>query len=173
MAWSIASWSSERGLKALGALFLPLFENLRRAELARDGERNADGAAHHVPRLMLCAALGALHQPPPRKTASERVRAMEIAIAMSPEDYRAHTSDAGQEGGFRYSGSFAGRNIEKIYALGGLEGSLEAAVLACFAGPRRPEHVLVVSGFYVLHGRGGNPGDRAPSATAALGALRP
>ena len=158
MAWSIASWSSERGLKALGALFLPLFENLRRAELARDGERNADGAAHHVPRLMLCAALGALHQPPPRKTASERVRAMEIAIAMSPEDYRAHTSGAGQEGGFRYSGSFAGRNIEKIYALGGLEGSLEAAVLACFAGPRRPEHVLVVSGFYVLHGRGGNPG---------------
>ena len=107
---------------------------------------------------MLCAALGALHQPPPRKTASERVRAMEIAIAMSPEDYRAHTSGAGQEGGFRYSGSFAGRNIEKIYALGGLEGSLEAAVLACFAGPRRPEHVLVVSGFYVLHGRGGNPG---------------
>ena len=83
---------------------------------------------------------------------------MEIAIAMSPEDYRAHTSGAGQEGGFRYSGSFAGRNIEKIYALGGLEGSLEAAVLACFAGPRRPEHVLVVSGFYVLHGRGGNPG---------------
>jgi hypothetical protein len=96
---------------------------------------------------MLCAALGALHQPPPRKTASERVRAMEIAIAMSPDDYRAHTSGAGQEGGFRYSGSFAGRNIEKIYALGGLEGSLEAAVLACFAGQRRPEHVLVVSGF--------------------------
>ena len=72
---------------------------------------------------------------------------MEIAIAMSPDDYRAHTSGAGREGGFRYSGSFAGRNIEKIYALGGLEGSLEAAVLACFAGPRRPEHVLVVSGF--------------------------
>ena len=90
---------------------------------------------------------------------------MEVAIAMSPEDYRAHTSGAGREGGFRYSGSFAGRNIEKIYALGGLEGSLEAAVLACFAGPRRPEHVLVVSGFYVLHGRGGNPGT-APGVAA-------
>jgi hypothetical protein len=107
---------------------------------------------------MLCAALGALHQPPPGMTASERVRAMELAIVMSPEDYRAHTAGSGREGGFRYSGSFAGRNIEKIYALGGLEGSLEAAVLACFAGPRRPKHVLVVSGFYVLHDHGGNPG---------------
>jgi hypothetical protein len=80
---------------------------------------------------------------------------MELAIALSPEDCRALT---GSEGGFAYSGSYAGRNIEKIYSLGNLEGSLQAAVQACFLGSSQPKHVLVVSGFYVLHNRGGNPG---------------
>ena len=51
------------------------------------------------------------------------------------------------------------------------EDSLEAAVLACFAGPRRPEHVLVVSGFYVLHGRGGSVAAGSCETDGPLGAL--
>ena len=87
--------------------------------------------------------------------ASSKVTALELALAYAPEDLPSKFSD--QYSGFKYSGTFAGRNIEKIHALGGLEGSLEAATSACF-GTNTPKHALVCSGFYVVHNMGGNDG---------------
>jgi len=115
---------------------------------------------------------------------AELVRAMEVGIAFSPDDFRAYCAGPNLphplspiSRGFAYSGSFAGRNIEKIYALGGQEGSLEAAVRACFGseGEAAPvRHVLVCSGFYCLHNFGSfNPGSGAGSCETdgPLGAL--
>ena len=62
--------------------------------------------------------------------------------------------------GFKYSGSYAARNIEKIYTkaeAAGVPAHLEPAVHACFGGDVK--HALVCSGFYVLHQLGGNLGD--------------
>lgn len=109
-------------------------------------------------------------------TYDARVLAMEVACAMCPADVEAaRASDASARAGgapadaltwaidppacvagHAYAGSYAGRNIEKLYARGGLGGSLERAARAVFAGDRR--HALVVSGFYVLHGYGGHGG---------------
>ena len=107
---------------------------------------------------------------------------MEVGIAFSPDDFRAYCAGPNLphplsriSRGFAYSGSFAGRNIEKIYALGGQEGSLEAAVSAFFLALRaRVRHVLVCSGFYCLHNFGSfNPGSGAGSCETdgPLGAL--
>ena len=92
---------------------------------------------------------------------SETVEAMEVLVAMSPEDYARAFGAGGL--GFAYAGSFAGRNIEKIYEWGGLRGSLEAAVRGALGGATR--HALVAGGFYVLHGLGGHDG-RAPGVAA-------
>ena len=83
---------------------------------------------------------------------SDAVEAMEVMIAMSPEDYAAGGGEKGL--GFAYAGSYAGRNIEKIYAAGGLRGSLER----CVARALDCDHALVASGFFVLHDRGGHDG---------------
>lgn len=96
--------------------------------------------------------------------ASARVRAMELATVFSPADLDAYRSKGDSAlpplcKGFMYAGSFAGRNIEKMYELGGLEGSLETAVRSCFEGTK-VKHVLVCSGFYVLHNYGGNEGQQ-------------
>jgi len=72
---------------------------------------------------------------------SDAVEAMEVMIAMSPEDYAAGGGEKGL--GFAYAGSYAGRNIEKIYAAGGLRGSLER----CVARALDCDHALVASGF--------------------------
>ena len=90
-----------------------------------------------------------------RATASSKVTALELAIAYAPEDLPSKYSD--RYSGFKYSGSFAARNIEKIHALGGLDGSLEAAITAVFE-TKAVGHVLICSGFYVVHSMGGNNG---------------
>lgn len=110
-----------------------------------------------------------------------RVTAMELASVFSPADVKAYLARTGVTlpsvcKGFAYSGSYAGRNIEKMYELGRLEGSLENAVQACFRNGKA-KHVLVTSGFYVLHTHGGNdakhPGIQAGSCETdgPLGAL--
>ena len=43
---------------------------------------------------------------------SDAVEAMEVMIAMSPEDYAAGGGEKGL--GFAYAGSYAGRNIETV-----------------------------------------------------------
>ena len=88
-------------------------------------------------------------------TASSKVTALELALAYAPEDLPPKFS--GKYSGFKYSGTFAGRNIEKIHALGGLDGSLEAATTACF-DTNTVKHALICSGFYVVHNMGGNDG---------------
>ncbi|CAK0836456.1 unnamed protein product [Prorocentrum cordatum] len=85
-------------------------------------------------------------------------------IAYSPSDWERHRGGelAGQQAGYPSSGSHAGRNIELIHRRAeeaDAAVSLEGAVRACLGG--RARHVLVCSGFFVLHGR--------PCATAALG----
>jgi hypothetical protein len=92
-----------------------------------------------------------------------RVLAMELASVFRSSDLEAYRARAGVSlpsvcSGFAYSGSYAGRNIEKMYELGRLEGSLENAVRSCFDGGK-VTHVLVTSGFYVLHNHGGNRAD--------------
>ena len=112
---------------------------------------------------------------------SARVKAMEIASVFAPVDVDAYRARAGAAlpsmcKGFPYSGSYAGRNIEKMYEMGQLEGSLENAVRACLENGK-VKHILITSGFYVLHNHGGNdgqqPGIRAGSCETdgPLGAL--
>ena len=97
--------------------------------------------------------------------ASARVKAMELATVFSPADLATYQAKAAAGAlpsvckGFAFSGSYAGRNIEKMYELGELEGSLESAVRACFENGK-VKHALVTSGFYVLHSHGGNDGQR-------------
>eukprot|EP00930_Biecheleria_cincta_P104259 TRINITY_DN96463_c0_g1_i1.p1 TRINITY_DN96463_c0_g1~~TRINITY_DN96463_c0_g1_i1.p1 ORF type:complete len:224 (+),score=40.63 TRINITY_DN96463_c0_g1_i1:51-722(+) len=88
-----------------------------------------------------------------------RAKAMEIAIAFSPADYAEYQKTKGAirnaelATGYKCSGTFAGRNIEQIYQKAeeaGMPCSLPNAVEACF-GPGGPRHVLLSSGFYVLH----------------------
>ena len=110
---------------------------------------------------------------------SELVRAMEIGVAFSPDDFREYCARPPLPNpptppcrGFAFSGSFAGRNIEKIYALGGLEASLESAVRACFGSEGeavKVRHALVCSGFYVLHNLGSGAG--SCETDGPLGAL--
>ena len=70
----------------------------------------------------------------------------------------------------RYSGSYAGRHVEKLYATGGFAGSLERAAAALFGGGRT--HALVASGFYVLHDFGGAaPPGLAPGSCETDGPL--
>ena len=94
-----------------------------------------------------------------------RVHAMESAIVFNEADYKQYSSVSLASGGsdlertYEYAGSFAGRNIEKIYTLSEaakVPAKLEPAVRACFE--RQLQHVLICSGFYVLHNRGGNDG---------------
>ena len=60
---------------------------------------------------------------PASPVGSALVKAMEVAVVFSPGDYAGYLergrSAAPSDGasGFEYSGSFAGRNIEKIYEL--------------------------------------------------------
>lgn len=92
--------------------------------------------------------------------AAERVRAMELLIALSDEDYERRVAAGalpplapGLPGGYRRSGSRAGRNIDAIHGRAGAAPGvgLAGAVAACFGGGVR--HALLCSGFYVLHGR--------------------
>ena len=105
-----------------------------------------------------------------RATTSATLRALELAVAFSPSDFTAYRAASAvpsilpPSAGFQYSGSHAARNIEKIYAAAeraGVPCSLESALDCCFGEPAPLRHVLVCSGFFVLHGRGG-------AATAGL-----
>jgi hypothetical protein len=98
--------------------------------------------------------------------ASAAVKAMEIAITFSPRDYENYKQNNPLQhnhtrcSGYKYAGSFAGRNIELMYTRAegaGRPAYLEPAVHACFGSQVR--HVLICSGFYVLHNLGGNSGD--------------
>ena len=91
-----------------------------------------------------------------KASASSKVTALELALAYAPDDLPPQYSDLYT--GFKYSGTYAGRNIEKIHALGGLDGSLGAATSECFGGSTGVKHALVCSGFYVVHSLGGNDG---------------
>lgn len=111
------------------------------------------------------------------------MRAMEIGIVFNPSDYEAYAHRRKACGpappavyldhpGYEYSGSSAGRNIEVIYELAedaGITLSLEDAVRACFDPPNTVRHVLVCSGFFVLHGRHGTEG--SAETDGPLGAL--
>ena len=91
-----------------------------------------------------------------RATASSKVTALELAIAYAPEDLPP-TKYSDRYSGFKYSGSFAGRNIEKVHALGGLDGSLKAAVTTVFK-TRAVGHVLICSDLYVVQSMGSKDG---------------
>lgn len=91
----------------------------------------------------------------------ERVKSMEVAVVLSPDDLTAcpevagASADGGIARGFRFSGSQAGRNIEAIYAgakAAGVPTDLSSAVEACFVREVPLRHVLICSGFFVLHG---------------------
>lgn len=91
----------------------------------------------------------------------EQVKAMEIAIAFSPDDWRQLKSSLRQDStascqGYIKSGSAAARNIEMLYTRSEASGvlpHLAPAVQACLG--ECVKHVLVCSGFYVLHSLGG------------------
>ena len=99
-----------------------------------------------------------------RATTSATLRALELAVAFSPSDFASYRATSAtpsalpKTAGLEYSGSHAARNIEKIYAAAeraGMPCSLESALDCCFGEPAPLRHVLVCSGFFVLHGRGG------------------
>ena len=99
-----------------------------------------------------------------RATTSATLRALELAVAFSPSDFASYRATSAtpsalpKTAGLEYSGSHAARNIEKIYAAAeraGVPCSLESALDCCFGEPAPLRHVLVCSGFFVLHGRGG------------------
>lgn len=88
-----------------------------------------------------------------------RVKAMEIACVFSPDDYRKYLEEVGPSAdgefakGFQYSGSYCGRNIEKIYQKAvehGVYPSLSEAVTVF----KKAKHALVITGFFVLHQKG-------------------
>lgn len=97
------------------------------------------------------------------RSVQERTLAMELAVVLSPEDVEQHMKEKVKDVsiaplGYEYSGSKVPRNIELIYTIAqreGLDLSLDAALLACFGedGVAKVRHVLLVSGFYVLHDR--------------------
>eukprot|EP00435_Cladocopium_sp_Y103_P039639 s505_g10.t1 len=91
--------------------------------------------------------------------AAARVKAMEIACVFSPDDYRKYLEEVGPSAdgelakGFQYSGSYCGRNIEKIYQKAvahGVDPSLSEAVTVF----KQAKHALVITGFFVLHQKG-------------------
>ena len=98
--------------------------------------------------------------------AAHAVRQLEVAIALSPTDVLNHRDtvpELAEIEGYTCSGSFAGRNIDNFY-LTALKGkvpcSLSGAVHACFgdgAASSGVKHVLVTSGFFVLHELGAAP----------------
>eukprot|EP00928_Gymnodinium_smaydae_P088180 TRINITY_DN72302_c0_g1_i1.p1 TRINITY_DN72302_c0_g1~~TRINITY_DN72302_c0_g1_i1.p1 ORF type:complete len:490 (+),score=99.43 TRINITY_DN72302_c0_g1_i1:38-1471(+) len=126
----------------------------------------------HLPRRLAlpprCGRGAAAAAAAPSPAAAARVKALEAAVVFSHSDYAAYRSSLssaerlGDElcTGFAHSGSSAGRNVERIFALAARAGqpcSLEAAVHGCFGSATRParRHVLVCAGFYVLHGFAG------------------
>eukprot|EP00434_Breviolum_minutum_P022028 symbB.v1.2.019446.t2/scaffold1552.1/size220100/4 len=90
--------------------------------------------------------------------ATERVKAMEIACVFSPDDYQKYAQKVGHPDGelakgFQYSGSYCGRNIEKIYEKAvahGVVPSLKDAVSAF----QQASHAVIFTGFFVLHQKG-------------------
>ena len=81
-----------------------------------------------------------------------RVHAMESAIVFNAADYKQYSSVSLASGGsdlertYEYAGSFAGRNIEKIYALSEaakVPANLEPAVRASFE--QQLQHGLICS----------------------------
>eukprot|EP00913_Durusdinium_trenchii_P010050 g9431.t1 len=107
-------------------------------------------------------------------TPAARVKAMEIACVFSVDDYKAYAQlgpviDGELAMGFKYSG----RNIEKIYQKAVQHGrapSLFEAVTTL----QKASHVLIITGFFVLHQKGaeGPHGDLGGCETdGPLGAL--
>lgn len=103
---------------------------------------------------------------------------MEIACVFSVDDYKAYAQlgpviDGELAMGFKYSGSYCGRNIEKIYQKAVQHGrapSLFEAVTTL----QKASHVLIITGFFVLHQKGaeGPHGDLGGCETdGPLGAL--
>ena len=84
--------------------------------------------------------------------------ALETSIVLSDLDaHRFPSTLCPLSATFPKSGSSAGRNVEKMYAHSIATGKrchIEDAVWSCFE-KKRVKHVLIVSGFFVLHDLGG------------------
>ena len=102
-------------------------------------------------------------------------RRLEVAIALSPDDIARGArgvADLAGHAGHRDSGSAAGRNIDRFYVearASGVPCGIGDAVRACFGGAGRSavRHVLIASGFYVVHALGGNDGSVAGVAAGS------
>eukprot|EP00929_Paragymnodinium_shiwhaense_P081106 TRINITY_DN42371_c0_g1_i3.p1 TRINITY_DN42371_c0_g1~~TRINITY_DN42371_c0_g1_i3.p1 ORF type:complete len:376 (+),score=66.55 TRINITY_DN42371_c0_g1_i3:82-1209(+) len=85
------------------------------------------------------------------------VLSIERSIVFAPDDYKEYVGGGCSSSSYAYSGSYAGRNIEKMYATAKAKAvlpTLAEAVHRCFSEATGVRHVLIASGFFVLHNHG-------------------
>ena len=80
-------------------------------------------------------------------------RLLELTVVLNEADVRRYAPSSTAGTGYVHSGSSAGRNVERLYAVAASAAPpapcvLHTAVDACMA---RATHVLVVTGFFVAH----------------------